>query len=348
MNKRKSTFPLVGLALDNPVRRKRNNVTDLKTAKAKIKRVVERATESMVKVTGKVRDAKHLMSHLEYISRNNKIELENERGEVIDTRERMREEHKQWVQEFGKPRKNERHTVNIVLSMPTRTDPEAVRRAARDFAKATFGDTNQYVMALQHPGNDPKTKQPHVHLTVKARGYDGARLDPKKADLQEWRETFAEKMREQGYNVEATPRRSRGIVEKGVRGVVKQIMDDERRPGRSRVYRDKVQEAADALAGKPTSQNPYREHITATQQAIRKGWLEGADALDASPDADDRELAAAIRAYVAAMPVTLQDERARLRAELVAEIKSHRQREQEKDQISQPAMPQSDIKPPQR
>lgn len=329
----KSTMPLVGVALDTPVRAKRNRVTDLKSVKAKMHRVTERATEAMVKITGKVRDKAHLLAHFNYISRNSKIELENERGEIISTKERLREEHQDWSNEFGKPRANERHTVNIVLSMPTGTDAQAVRRAARDFAKEKFGETNQYVMALQHPGNDPKSKQPHVHLTVKTRGYDGTRLDPKKADLQDWRETFAEKMREQGYNVEATPRRSRGVVEKGERFKVRAIHDDEKRPNRGRVRASKLQEAADDLAGKPVSQNPYRKQIVETQNEIRQGWLAGAAELEKSGDAEDRALAAKVRQFVASMPKQLQDERTRLKAELLAEIEARRrQQSKEADQ----------------
>ncbi|MES2900635.1 MAG: hypothetical protein V4723_12985 [Pseudomonadota bacterium] len=108
--------------------------------------------------------------------------METERDEVITTKERLRDEHSAWSDEPGAPRKNERHTINIVLSMPEGADAGAVRRASRAFAKSLFADTNQYLMAVHHPGNDPDSKHPHAYLTVKARGYDGSRLDPKKAE----------------------------------------------------------------------------------------------------------------------------------------------------------------------
>jgi hypothetical protein len=317
------SFPLVGVALDSRVKPRKSRVADLRSAKAKIKRVVERATESMVKVTGKVKDSAHLKGHMDYISRNGKIELENERGEIIETHERLREEHKQWSEELGKPRANERHTVNIVLSMPAGTHHEAVRRAARDFAKEEFGDTNQYLMALHHPGNDEGTKQPHVHLTVKARGYDGARLNPKKADLQEWRELFAKKMREQGYDVEATPRRSRGVVEKGTKHIVQKITE----AGRSYVYKAKIKEASDAIERKEVSKNPYVEVIKQKQIDVRKGWLKAADELDVSSDPDDRRLAAKVRQFVAQMPKELKDERLRLKDQVLSEVVSKRKHE---------------------
>jgi len=52
---------------------------------------------------------------------------------------------------------------------------------------------------------------PHVHLVVKAVGRDGVRLNPRKADLQRWRELFADALHEQGIVANATPRRARGI-----------------------------------------------------------------------------------------------------------------------------------------
>lgn len=319
-----SSFPLVGLALDTPVRSRRNRIPDLEAAKAKIRRVVERATEAMVKVSGSVRDARHLKSHFDYIGRNGKIEVETERGEVIGTRDRLREEQRAWCDELGPPRGNERHTINIVLSMPEGTDPEAVRRASRAFAISVFGEKNQYLMAVHHPGNDEDTKHPHVHLTVKTRGFDGTRLDPKKADLQTWREVFAAKMRDQGYEVEATPRRTRGVIAKAARGCVRAIDGDEKRPGRGTVRLSKLQEAAEGIAGRVTSTNPYRNQIVATQKAVRVSWLQGAAELDTSSASEDRELADKIRGFVQGLPDELNDERTCLRTEVLSAIARQR------------------------
>lgn len=321
-----SSFPLVGLALDTPVRSRRNRIPDLEAAKAKIRRVVERATEAMVKVSGSVRDARHMRAHFDYISRNGKIEVETERGEVIGTRDRLREEQRAWCDELGPPRSNERHTINIVLSMPAGTDAEAVRRASRAFAESVFGETNQYLMAVHHPGNDEDTKNPHVHLTVKARGYDGARLDPKKADLQIWREVFAAKMRGQGYEVEATARRTRGVIAKAARGRVRAIDGDEKRPGRGLVRLAKLREVSEGIAGRAASENPYRHKIIATQKLIRASWLEGAAELDRSSAPEDKELAKKIRGFVERLPLSLCDERDKLRAELLSTIERSRSR----------------------
>lgn len=346
-------FPLVGVALDSPVKPKRNRVRDIDAAKAKIRRTVRKAPEVLVKVSGGVKGAQHLKSHMDYITRNGRIEAENERGELIQTREQLREEHRHWIEQLGKPRKNERDTLNLVLSMPAGTDPEAVRRAARDFAKEQFSN-HQYLMALHCKENDKDTKNPHVHLTVKTRGLDGERLHPRKADLQEWRESFAEKMRQQGYEAEATPRRSRGVVQKAKTQVVwglenrpkkdkhgNPILNEQGKPivKGSLVMRAKLATAAAELQGRAVAGNPARETIKATQEEVRAGWLAGAKALAASPDKDDQDLARRIGEFVEGLPKTLQDERSKLKAQLAA-VLAEKTRKKEAGHEAPPLSPE--------
>jgi sugar phosphate isomerase/epimerase len=101
-----------------------------------------------------------------------------------------------------------RGAFHLVLSMPTRTDPLSVQRAARDFASREFAGF-QYAMVLHTFETDPDphpSPHPHVHLTVKAAGLDGVRLNPRKVDLQRWREGFAEALREHGIEATTTSR----------------------------------------------------------------------------------------------------------------------------------------------
>ena len=97
-----------------------------------------------------------------------------------------------------------REAFNVMLSMPRGTDPLIVQKAAREFAKIEFAD-HRYVMVLHdHQAN------PHVHLSVKAESRHGKRLNPRKADLHRWRETFAERLRGWGIDAEATRQATRG------------------------------------------------------------------------------------------------------------------------------------------
>jgi hypothetical protein len=51
----------------------------------------------------------------------------------------------------------------------------------------------------------------HVRLSFKAESQDGHRLNPRKADLHRWRETFAEQLRELGIDAEASRQAARVV-----------------------------------------------------------------------------------------------------------------------------------------
>lgn len=275
----------LGSALHDRVKRKGNNTRKLR---AVAKRVSQHSTEVMVKVTGFSKGAGHALANLEYISRNGEVELENDRGEILDGKMEVREFFKDWAKDFGdaERRKNQRDTMHLVLSMPEGTDPESVRQATRQFAKATFGKNHEYVFALHSQENDKKTLQPHCHVTVKCLGFDGTRLNPRKADLQQWRETFAEYMRDQGVDAEATPRRSRGVVRKPERNVIRHIeKGDKTRPPRvPKVKAARIKEAAQELTaeakGLPIPVKPWEAAIEARQKEVRRAWLAAAAALE--------------------------------------------------------------------
>lgn len=169
--------------------------------------VSKRTPEAMVKISGGAKSKDHLKEHLAYITRNGKLEATNERGEVVMGRGAVKDVAEEWGADAasGKPP----HTRNLVLSMPKGTDAEKVLRAAKTFADKTFALERPYMIAL-HTDKD----HPHVHLTVKRRGFDGKNLNPNKADLQQWRDDFAKELRALGVEAESTPRRARGIVEK--------------------------------------------------------------------------------------------------------------------------------------
>jgi hypothetical protein len=127
---------------------------------------------------------------------------------------------------------------------------------------------------------------PHVHLTVKMLGFDGKRLNPRKADLQAWRESFAQEMRDQGIDAEATPRSSRGVVRKAEKSVVRHIErgDERRAPRVPLVKASRVKEAVDELIaeanGRAVAAKPWELRIKDRQQVVRRAWLAAAEAFE--------------------------------------------------------------------
>ena len=246
--------------------------------------VIRRAPQVMVKLTGGGRGMKAIAAHFRYISKNGRLEIEDQRGETIRGKETLLDLVDEW--RFGGsliPDKAEpdhrREAFNIMLSMPRGTDPLSVQRAAREFAQVELTD-HKYVMVLHdHQAN------PHVHISVRAESKHGKRLNPRKADLHRWRETFAEKLRGYGLEAEATRQATRGRS----RNYEPLWRLRAREDGRLRTSRAGVKSGAQARA---------------TRAEAVEAWMQVGRALAMSGNAADLGLAQSIAKFIKEMPMT--------------------------------------------
>jgi len=271
-------------------------------ARARLERIAARAPEVMVKVTGRTREGAHLRAHLEYISRNGQLELEGADGALIVSRREMSDLADDWAAAAlaDKPRRKDSPVSHsIILSMPAGTNEIAVRDAARSFAADMFAGRHDYVFTLH-----TDTPRPHVHLSICSRGHAGERLNPKKADLELWRQTFAQALRDRGVEAEATPRRARGVTRKAERTSLRKIRDrQEAGEGQmALVRRSAYREAAGAAFQGRTERTPWEQRIVARQQAVRSLYLTQARLLSRSNELGDRTLGAKVEAFVHDMP----------------------------------------------
>jgi len=273
--------------------------TSRPAVREKLAATVRKAPEVMVKISGGGKDMRSIKAHMDYISRNGAVELEDEQGRVHQGKEDVRAVRDDWrgggiPYEDGK----KREAFNIVLSMPPGTDRASVKKAARAFASELFGN-HQYVFAAHED-----EKHPHVHLAVKAVDLDGVRLNPRKADLQRWRETFAEKLREQGIEANATPRGVRGVVKKAEKQAVRHIDNEYAKGRRKAPARVSVsqREAAEleARAGR-SHVNPAQDNIIARRKQVQRDFGTVARAL-ATGDQGDKRLAVEVVQFVKQMP----------------------------------------------
>ena len=277
---------LFGKIFELDVKPKKNKTGDLriKQARAMAERIVRGAPEVVVKITGFGKNPKHVKAHLEYISRKAKLELENERGEILVGPDDVDTLFKDWEADFGDSKRyaRQRDTLHVTLSMPAGTDPKAVRNATREFAKTTFGHNHEYVFVLHT--DEP---HPHCHVVVKSLGFNGKRLHVHKSEIQTWRETFAKSLRAQGVDAEATPRRIRGVTKKAKKSAIWRLENDPKNKRESKVQKDKVREAVEEIEredkGIPLPARPWEEKIKARQTTIRRTWLEVAELLDRDP-----------------------------------------------------------------
>ena len=239
--------------------------------------VVRRAPQVMVKVTGGGRGMGAIAAHLRYIAKAGRLPIEDDRGVVREGKEALRAVIDQW--RFGGSRIPEaserREAFNIMLSMPAGTNPRLLQQAAREFAKAELAN-HRYAMVLHtHQAN------PHVHISVRAEGRDGSRLNPRKEDLRRWRETFAERLRSRGIEAEASSQAVRG--------------------SRHREERVWSRKARSGIGLPGDKQKP--PHMSPSHRRAGEAWVRIAQTLAASPEPSDRELSQAIVRYVREMPV---------------------------------------------
>jgi type IV secretory pathway VirD2 relaxase len=282
-------------------------------ARSRLRRIAKRTPEVVVKLTGRTRRGPvHLKHHLDYISRNMKLVMTTQSGEQITDRDRLRTLHDDWVglnatQQVARPSPNAAQSVSIVLSMSPQTPADKVEQAARVWARETLGGKYDYVMVRHDPEVDKRqTTRPHMHVTVRAVGYDGKRLSPGPEDLQLWRERFARELRRIGVEAEATPRQARGIVQKSKKNAIYHVQEKAKKQGKADPYvlqrqRRAAEKAAQAPEQEPTS---WEKKIQARQDSINRAYLNYADQLDRG-DADDRRLARDLRKVVAEMPLPL-------------------------------------------
>ena len=327
-----SELPPISYVWETPNRRPRRTEWDIPdpavpsrltpATRAKLERIVRRAPEVMVKITGRTKGVAHLKSHLAYIARNGELDVETEQGAMLAGRSGLKDLQQRWEDDAGlddKSRRDGSLSVNIILSMPAGTDAIAVKDSARAFATETFGYNHDYVF-VQHLDD----KHPHVHLTVQSRGHDGRRLNPRKADLQAWRERFAGELRLRGIAAEATPRRTRGRVRKADRGAVIAMRKRKIVPDVDRLAREEV---LSEVRGGRTAKHAWDEQIKSRQEAIRRRYLEYAAELQRSGLAVDHELARQVRQFVNDMPAA-ETRRDALKNEL-AELTNSRRRSAE-------------------
>lgn len=93
-----------------------------------------------------------------------------------------------------------RNAFHVIFSARAGTDPEAMKRAVRDFLSEQLAG-HRWITA-----HHPETGHVHVHAMISTRDDIGKALRLTKPELFEWRERFAAKAREHGIAMVATKR----------------------------------------------------------------------------------------------------------------------------------------------
>jgi predicted transcriptional regulator len=265
-----------------------------------IGRTVRRTPEVMVKVLTKGGgDLKAVGRHLSYLSRNGEVEIETDDGRHLSGEGIEQELLEDWDLDLEEARRTRelrsrpgivkpKLAHKVVLSMPAGTPVEGLLRAARTFARETFGTQHRYAMVLHT--DEP---HPHVHMVVKAVSEQGVRLNIRKATLREWRREFARHLRAQGISANATDRAVRGTT----RPKLSDGMYRALQRGASR--RIPTHQGTAGTERTSSSEASGRVSLLHTRAAVERGWRAAAEILERQGQQD---MAWYVKRFTEALP----------------------------------------------
>ena len=248
--------------------------------RAQITRTTQKTPEVMVKITSKMGAGKGMVAianHLDYISRNGKVNLEDHEGRLLNGRADVKDFKNDWAEDIPEISKR-RETINVIFSMAKGTPAAEVKEAVRDYLKQEFGGKHEYVFALH-----TDTDNPHVHVCIKMQPIKkrSKRLNPRKNDLQRWREGFAQSLRKVGIEANATPRKTRGVTQQPLH---------------------QYQLHQSARQQRPIFRNFAKPNLEVNSKEIH-AWANIANLLAKSEDRNDRQLAKEVVSFMAGQPI---------------------------------------------
>src|SRR6202521_501363 len=266
-----------------------------------VSRTARRVPEVMIKVSGGARSLRGVQAHLDYIGREGEGVIEPDDGARSQEMGFEKALGKDWAFDLDEHRRHTQRGVaagrkppklvhNLVFSMPKGTPPDKVHAAVRKFATEKFALQHRYAMALHTDQGHP-----HVHVVVKAVSEQGERLNIRKATLREWRQDFAQYLRDLGVEANATERAVRGEVRpQKATGIHSAILR-----GASTFWHERAPSVAREVASGGLSAEPGGARLVETRRDVIRGWNAMAGLLDSQ---GHRELARVVRRFVERMP----------------------------------------------
>jgi hypothetical protein len=296
---------------------------------AVIARTVQRTPEVMVKVLNRGgTDLRAVGRHISYLDRGGELEIETDENERLKGKGAATVLLDDWDLDLDEDRpaadlkpwgrgKAPKLVQKLLFSMPPGTPPRKVLAAVKDFAREEFGAKYRYAMVLHT--DEP---HPHVHMVVKAMGYDGKRLNIRKATLREWRREFARHLRELGVAANATERAIRGESKpQKTDGIHRAALR-----GKSTHWRQRAEAVARGF-GREEPAEACKAQLLETRRAVVRGWSGIADDLVVQGQVG---LALAVRDFVKGLP-PVKTEREWILARMLQQVKA---RDDRREQVS--------------
>ncbi|MDB5987846.1 MAG: relaxase/mobilization nuclease domain protein [Nevskia sp.] len=190
-------------------------------------RIAQRHPQAVLKITRYGHGGHKILAHVRYVARHGKLSLEDENGEQIEDVRELRRRVQLWTAQAGatmeEPNaeitRKRRVTAHFILDAGPDADRAVLSKSVQEFMAERFGKKGHEYLFARHDD----TRQPHVHVVLSMMDGQGRRLHTNVAEVQRWREQFAEIARGNGIEVDASrawergkaPTRSRGLVKYG-------------------------------------------------------------------------------------------------------------------------------------
>lgn len=164
--------------------------------------------KAVIKITGHNHNAAKLKAHIDYITRNGTIEMEDQEGDIH--KGEIDDSYKNWIMDHGERASNSkvkkpRIASSIIISAPPGSSPEKLHDSVREFASKAYCG-HRYFLVLHTDETETNTgkitEHPHVHLVIERRSPDNEKaLSTNIKDIQNWRKEFSEIAKSRGLDL---------------------------------------------------------------------------------------------------------------------------------------------------
>lgn len=145
----------------------------------------------VVKITGGSKDANSARRHLDYISRNNNLNVFDKDGNIVDY-DSLQIDSESIIM-ADRSRSDAKKTINIMFSTEGKNDPEAIKKAVLETAKQNL-DGYEYYLSVHED-----TDNTHCHLVVYNHSLVGKkRLSLRKSKLNSIKKSYSDNLNKNG------------------------------------------------------------------------------------------------------------------------------------------------------
>lgn len=275
------------------------------SSRAKAEKYARGTPEALIKIDrASIKSLKHLTEAGRYITRNCKLDCEDEDSLEVSDTEMLDAIMEDWMEkdraDRAKNPSRRRYSAarRIIVSTPTGTNPELLKKAIREFAQQELRDRGYEYIWTIHLDTD----NPHAHILVRSVSKSGQRLHYSKREVNALRERWCMVAEKYGIDLNATSRAVRGRTRRDK--PIERVKQEQR--GSRHAYEqfriDELKKILDSGGEFTDYENEVMKKVRATREEIRQNAADYIKELRESGNPDDIKLAELIEEKMSRLP----------------------------------------------